>query len=785
MYGSILIDDSSSVETMLGERALAGHTPPGVVGLWIEEVAMIRIGIQTRPIQIDTCPQHRTWSVFVVVTALLFFSASAFAQPVQTASLPVVVNVLKGTTQTESLDIPGILNAASDILGQAKIKLVQSGSVRYSVSDSGNDDGHVTGTECTTLIRRGKGEVAMKGLKIFIGRSYTPRPSFLGGATHATIQTSPRRWVSGLPPIPVVFLFPRPQTPSNTVERGRIVAHEVAHALTLGAYHPVTPTQSASITGHVEFEVNGVQSSSHLMYPRSAGGTILTPSQIDEIQTGARRLGAVSTISPGGTGGASKAFFSDPVGDTGSCIVDFSGVTLIHDGLTAELIVSLDLDVLFLEDEWIAALYRVVLNTDDSDTGDTIDGFGGIDAVIEINVHGTYPFDAESSYEAVLYDTLTGESRLLAQGGVARTQLLIDVVGPEAPPEPVDISDAIVQFVPFGWLADCGAPLSGGVIGKDLATGETDQVSFALPGLASACAGEIETDEFPDSWAEITLSLPPLFDQEVITFTGPATVEVFFDGAEGEATDTDGDGRDQVATQMVEMELVGVSKLLGPMAMRLHGDTFGEIEETENLTAGILDLPPFAGVGTAFSYFDVLFEVELLQPPDFVKLFAPNLILLHNEEPVHMTVTIDHKPPPLGATYSGELADPVSLYDDAGNLIGVTITDCVHSPSPSPLESTLTWADVIWTYELPLCWTLCTRQRLCRGLLVEVMLEKFDAYLDSDLSFMTPELHLHASIIKGFLEHATAAEIEQLACTFANAYLETEPCKEGSPCMQD
>jgi len=295
----------------------------------------------------------------------------------------------------------------------------------------------------------------------------------------------------------------------------------------------------------------------------------------------------------------------------------------------------------------------------------------------------------------------------------------------------------------------------------------------------------VEIDEFPDSWAEITLALPPLLDGEVITFTGPATVEVYFDGAEGETNDTDGDGLDQVATQMVEMELVGESKLLGPIAMRLRGDTFGEIEETENLTAGVLDLPPFADTGTAFSYFDVLFEVELLQPPDFVKLFAPNLILLHNEEPVHMTATIDHKPPPLGATYSGELADPVSLYDDDGNLIGGTITACVHSPDPSPVESTLRWADVIWTYELPLCWTVCTRQRLCRGLVVEVMLQKFDAYLDSDMDFMTPELHLHASIIKNFLEHATPAEIEQLACTFANAYLEAKPCREGSPCVQD
>jgi hypothetical protein len=65
------------------------------------------------------------------------------------------------------------------------------------------------------------------------------------------------------------------------------------------------------------------------------------------------------------------------------------------------------------------------------------------------------------------------------------------------------------------------------------------------------------------------------------------------------------------------------------------------------------------------------------------------------------------------------------------------------------------------------------------------MLEKLGTYLEGAFDFVTPELRLHARIIEVFLEDATPQEVEELACLFANAYLEANPCSDGLPCAQD
>src|SRR5688572_1450297 len=66
----------------------------------------------------------------------------------------------------------------------------------------------------------------------------------------------------------------------------------------------------------------------------------------------------------------------------------------------------------------------------------------------------------------------------------------------------------------------------------------------------------LEIDEFPNSSAVIELTGPN--GSERITLRGPSTVHVAI-GPNGEAVDTDGDGLDQVKTQMVELELTGSS----------------------------------------------------------------------------------------------------------------------------------------------------------------------------------------------------------------------------------
>jgi hypothetical protein len=141
-------------------------------------------------------------------------------------------------------------------------------------------------------------------------------------------------------------------------------------------------------------------------------------------------------------------------------------------------------------------------------------------------------------------------------------------------------------------------------------------------------------DQFPQSIAQVTL-ITPTGEELLIDLEGPTTVHVFFEGsAEGEATDNDGDGLDEVKTEIVAMELTGSSPL-GPVTVRQNPDisSIGEIEETNNDAPGVLDLPPFTPEGTADSFFDVYFELEM---GEFV---------FRTDEPKHMRTIIDHKTP--------------------------------------------------------------------------------------------------------------------------------------------
>jgi hypothetical protein len=188
-----------------------------------------------------------------------------------------------------------------------------------------------------------------------------------------------------------------------------------------------------------------------------------------------------------------------------------------------------------------------------------------------------------------------------------------------------------------------------------------------------------EVDFFPESAAEVVLVHPTGF-QERVHLKGPTAVHVYFDGTEGKASDTDGDGLDQVRTELVEMRLRGDSTL-GPVEVVLNRRmrSFGEIEEQANNTDGVLDVPPF-GEGRADSFFDVFFEVTIIiQSGDFQFIRR-----LHTEQPKRMRSVIDHKPPRPGTGY--ENPDRIPLLDENGNETGLFIGSARHVPTPPPVE---------------------------------------------------------------------------------------------------
>lgn len=172
-----------------------------------------------------------------------------------------------------------------------------------------------------------------------------------------------------------------------------------------------------------------------------------------------------------------------------------------------------------------------------------------------------------------------------------------------------------------------------------------------------------EVDHFPNTSAVLDLSGP--FGTDRVRLTGPSTVNVAI-GIHGEASDPDNDNLDQVRTELVELNLVGSSPILGTVSVMVRDvakDPFrrsgGEIEETSNATPGILDIPPFAPSGTASSFFDVFFEVHIDGPL--------GSFVLHNRDQKPMRAVISHKPPAAGEGY--ESPDSIPLYDENGVVV--------------------------------------------------------------------------------------------------------------------
>ena len=148
-------------------------------------------------------------------------------------------------------------------------------------------------------------------------------------------------------------------------------------------------------------------------------------------------------------------------------------------------------------------------------------------------------------------------------------------------------------------------------------------------------------------------------------------MHVFFEGAnEGDAVDDDGDGRDEVQTEMVSMDLTGNSSM-GPVIVRLNPNrpSRGAILETVNTLPGRLDLPPFAPTGSADSFFDVFVEVEL-----------PDGTVLQAAAPKRMSSRISHKPPATGEFYEG--LDSVELLFPDGTPSGFYLGATRHVPRP-------------------------------------------------------------------------------------------------------
>src|SRR4030095_3093152 len=148
-----------------------------------------------------------------------------------------------------------------------------------------------------------------------------------------------------------------------------------------------------------------------------------------------------------------------------------------------------------------------------------------------------------------------------------------------------------------------------------------------------------ETDYFSYSQGKINIRHPNGQIERGIV-AGPTEVQVGLNDADGLAAATDGNGLDQVPTEMTQLMLQGNSSL-GPVMVMLDPNrpSLGQIEEKVNGTPGVLDLDPFGHKGCANSYFLVYARIKV------------GTLLLCPAEPLRIESMICHKPPLPGEAY--------------------------------------------------------------------------------------------------------------------------------------
>ena len=197
------------------------------------------------------------------------------------------------------------------------------------------------------------------------------------------------------------------------------------------------------------------------------------------------------------------------------------------------------------------------------------------------------------------------------------------------------------------------------------ADGSMSGCYFALGSRWNRPFWEVDPFDFSQVYLEISKSGGA---PETVGLSGFSSMYTLFEGhEEGQADDDDGDGLDEVATEMAALDLSGSGPTLGPANMRLRPGirSLGGIEEGANNIPGILDLPPFVATCWASSFFDIFFELEI------------NGQVYHNVQPLRWFQFIDHKPP-RGAIYQSTEVIPLVHAD--GSPSPYTIVDSRYAP---------------------------------------------------------------------------------------------------------
>ena len=199
------------------------------------------------------------------------------------------------------------------------------------------------------------------------------------------------------------------------------------------------------------------------------------------------------------------------------------------------------------------------------------------------------------------------------------------------------------------FVGDAAGAAAGVASIDDLPPCPTSNLPFPEPGC----------DDF-DSGAQVNIDFSPIggTEPEIVTLNGPTRI------ARGAVGDGDGDGRDQVQTEIIGMSLVGTTSV-GPATVMQSPTrpSNGAFEEQNNATTGTMDFP-------ADSFFDVFVEVDLPQM---------NMVL-HNTQPIRMQCIIFQIPPEF-CLYQPPISEPIELFNEQDQLVAL-IVHAAHIPLP-------------------------------------------------------------------------------------------------------
>jgi hypothetical protein len=240
------------------------------------------------------------------------------------------------------------------------------------------------------------------------------------------------------------------------------------------------------------------------------------------------------------------------------------------------------------------------------------------------------------------------------------------------------------------WRADPGADFLPSPLGYGH-EGEVEDYQVRIGGEGPPATGQ---EYMFDVCFNVEITLPDGSVHE-ISLSGPA-VEYFHIGASGQAIDTDGNGREDAPGELMNLQLTGADPVLGNVKMYLNPamPAVGQIEEQVNNTPGVLDVPPFTASGSADSFFDVWFQIEL-----------PGVGLTAiSGQPKRLEGVINHLPP-ASNPYSEVAPTTIDLVDQNGRPTGIglgPLTECQeryrrdHGDAPAPYPDASHVPGTVW-----------------------------------------------------------------------------------------